>query len=271
MLKKIVRLSYFLVIIILINACSGYEKLLKSDDYPLKYKKAKEYYEAEEYVKAQTLFDQVAHIYRGTAKTDSIMFYQAYCAFHQEDYYTAGFHFRQIFETYPRSDFAEESSYMVGYCFYMTSPRPSLDQSDTRAAIDAFQIFLIRFPSSEWAPKAREYIADMRDKLVEKSYLSAKLYFDLEEYKSSIIALNNSLADYPDTKYREEIMFLILKSRFLLAENSIEKKQPERYQSTVDDYFAFIAEFENSEFRDEADKMYRIANSKYQNNLEEIQ
>jgi outer membrane protein assembly factor BamD len=250
----------------LLYACSGYEKLLKSDDYYLKYEKAKEYYNEGEYVKSGTLLDQISPVFRGTNKADSIVFYQAYCSYQQNDYITAGFHFKQLTNSYPNSEFFEEASYMVGYCHYLNSPRPSLDQTETQKAIEAFRLFLFKFPNSQWSDDAREYIAELRDKLVEKSYENAKLYFDLELYKSAIIALNNSLTDYPDTKYREEIMFLILKSRFLLAEKSVQQKKQERYQSTVDDYYSFVAEFEDSEYKKEADRMYRIASSKYDNN-----
>ena len=88
----------------------------------------------------------------------------------------------------------------------------------------------------------------IKEKLVEKSYLNAKLYFDLGDYKSAIIALRNSLGDYPDTEHREELMFLILKSSYLLAEGSVESKKLERYQATVDEYYSFIGEFPEGEF-----------------------
>ena len=45
-------------VLLVFSGCSGYEKLLKSSDYRLKFTKAMEYYEAEEYVRAGTLFDQ---------------------------------------------------------------------------------------------------------------------------------------------------------------------------------------------------------------------
>ena len=42
------------IILTLISSCSGYEKLLKSSDYAMKYDKALEYFENEEYVRAGT-------------------------------------------------------------------------------------------------------------------------------------------------------------------------------------------------------------------------
>jgi outer membrane protein assembly factor BamD len=47
--------------------------------------------------------------------------------------------------------------------------------------------------------------------------MSAKLYYNLGDYKAAVIALNNSIEQFPETKYREEIMFLILKASYLLC------------------------------------------------------
>lgn len=77
------------------------------------------------------------------------------------------------------------------------------------------------------------------------------MYYDLGDYKAAVIALNNSLDKYPDTQFREEIMFLILKSRYLLAENSVREKQTERYQATVDEYYSFVGEFPDSDYSKE--------------------
>ena len=63
-------------------------------------------------------------------------------------------------------------------------------------------------------------LKDLEDKLVEKSYLSAKLYYDMKQYKAAVVALNNSLKEYSTTKYREKMMFLKLNSLFLYAELS---------------------------------------------------
>jgi outer membrane protein assembly factor BamD len=120
---------------------------------------------------------------------------------------------------------------------------------------------LRHYPNSQHKEEALKYVAEMQDKLVDKSYLSAKLYYNLSLYKSSIIALNNSLNDYPDTKYREELMFLLLKSSYLLAENSVEEKQKERYQAAVDEYYSFMGEFPQSGYVKEAQRMYERADT----------
>ena len=171
----------------------------------------------------------------------------------------ASHYYEELASTYPNSIYEEEASYMSGYCYYLLSPRPSLDQEYSYKAINALTLFRINHPSSTRDDEANRLIKSLREKLVEKSYLNAKLYFDLGDYKSAIIALRNSLGDYPDTKHREELMFLILKSSYLLAENSIESKKMERYQATVDEYYSFIGEFPKGEYADQAKDMYEDA------------
>ncbi len=259
------RRIYILILIItsallFVTGCSKYEKLLKSDDYRYKYKKAKEYYYEEDYVKAAGLFDQLKPIYKGTQKIDTILYYFAYAKYKQRQYILAAHHFKNLFDTYPKSIFAERASFYFAFCFYQTSPKPSLDQTNTLQAIEAFQLYIRRYSDSERVSLAREYIDELRNKLIEKSFMSAKLYFQLERYKASIIALNNSLQEYPNTKYREEIMYMILKSNFLLAQNSIQSKKKERFQNTIDAYYSFAEEYPSSKYLNEAETIYQTSN-----------
>lgn len=258
MLKNRVQiLLIFVVTAVLLSACGEYEKILKSRDYAFKYKKAMEYYEAEEFVKAGTLLDQVVNIYRGTIKADTVKYYQAKSYYGQRDYLLAGHYFNELATTYLNSAFVEEAEFMVAYCFYKQSPRPELDQDNTFKAINTLKMYMMKYPNSKHIAECQQLIAELGDKIVDKSYISAKLYYDLGYYKAAIIALRNSLSEYPETQYREELLFLVLKSSYLLADNSIESKRKERFQATIDEYISFNSEFPESEHLKEAERMYR--------------
>jgi len=248
-----------LAVITVFSACSQFEKLRKSSDYVLKYRKAFDYYNIGDYARAGQLFDDISAVYRGHRAQDTVAFYQAMSYFKQKDFPTASHYFSQHFKNSRQSPFAVESEYLTGYCFYMQSPRSSLDQDNTYAAIEAFQVFQLRHPESSFIPDTEKYLAEMKDKLVDKSYLTAKLYYDLGQYKASITALNNSLDDYPETKHREELMYLLLRSSFLLAENSVPSKKKERFQATMDEYYSFIGEFPESDYVKDAQRMYNRA------------
>jgi outer membrane protein assembly factor BamD len=251
------RICFYIgILLITLSSCSKYEKLLKSSDYNLKYRKAFEYYNKKDYTRALGIFDQIVPVLRGSGKADTASFFQAMSAFKLKDYITAQYHFSTFYQTYSYSPFAEEAEYLSSYCLYLESPNPELDQDNTTRGIEAFTFFIRKHPDSKYTEKSRELKLELQEKLVEKSRLSAKLYYDMGMYKSSIVALKNSLEEYPMSKYREELMWLILDSNFQLAENSVESKKKDRYQSTIDEYYSFISEFPQSQWKKDAEHIY---------------
>ncbi len=241
---------------VLLASCGDYNKVLKSSDYEFKFKKAIEYYEAGEFVRSGTLFQELINIYRGTSRADQIYFYYAKSMMGQSDYLMANQYFRTLLREHPTSQFAEEAQFMVGYAAYLQSPKVRLDQEVTVNAIDALQLYINLYPFSERVDEANRLIDELRDKLVEKSYLNARLYYDFDNYKAAVVSLENALKEYPDTRFREELMYMLVKSRYLLAVNSVEDKKELRLSSALDEYFAFVDEFPETKYRREVDRYY---------------
>ena len=173
----------------------------------------------------------------------------------------AGSYFKSFIDQFPYGKHAEEANFMAAMCDYKISPRPELDQENTINAIEGFNIFITRFPASPKIEESKQHIKELEEKLVKKSYLSARLYYDMKDYKAAVVALNNSLKEYAETKYREEMMFLKLNSLFLYAENSYALKQKERYQATLDDYYSFMEEFPKSQYSKEVKRIFQNTNS----------
>ncbi len=246
------------VFVLLFSSCGDFNKIVKSTDYEFKYKKALEYYESGEFVRSSTLLKELINIVRGTSRADKVYYYYAKSQFGLKDNMMAGHYFKTLVKEFPRSEFAEESQFMVGYCFYLDSPNPRLDQQVTQNAIDALQLFINLYPKSSRVDEANRLIIELRDKLVYKSYLSGKLYFDLDNYKAAVVALTSSLKDFPDTKYREELMYMLLKAKYLLAINSVEDKKHERLSAALDEYFTFVDEYPESKYRKEVEKYYAV-------------
>ncbi len=239
----------------LLVGCSEYQKLLKSNDTTLKYKKAIVYYNEEQYVKARTLFEELIPVFRGTSKAETVSYYMAYCNYGMGDYITGGYYFRNFSKNFPDSPYAEECMYMSAYCYYKESPKPRLDQTSTSDAIDALQLYINRYPNSSRIEEGNKLIDELQDKLVYKSYLSARNYFDREKYPSAIIALKNAINDYPGSSYREELLFMLLNSRYMYANLSEDQKQNERYNMAKEEYFAFVDEYPKSKFQKDSERM----------------
>jgi outer membrane protein assembly factor BamD len=254
------RLYIALIILVFLSSCGQYEKLLKSTDFDLKKAKAKEYYDKGEFVKTTELLTQILPRFRATDEAEELNWMNAQSYFGMKDYFMAGSTFKTFIEQFPFGKHAEEANYMAALCDYNLSARPELDQENTKNAIEGFNIFLNKFPNSTRAEDSRKRIVDLEDKLVEKSYVSAKLYYDMEQYKAAVVALTNSLKEYSNSKYREKMMYLKLNSLFQYAELSYKIKQKERYQATLDDYYSFMEEFPKSEYSKDVNNIFQKTN-----------
>ena len=241
------------------TSCSEYNKVLKSSDVDYKYGKAVEYYNDGDYNKALSLFDELGTLLRGSERSEDIHFYIANSHYNLGEFYFASYYFKNFTKTYPHSDRAEVTLFRSAYCSYLNSPKYSLDQSDTEKAISEFQLFLNRYPLSTMKDSANTMVFEMREKLEKKAFENAKLYHTIGEYQSATLALENVLRDFPASPNREEIEFLIVKSSYLLAMNSVTSKKAERLNTTIDNYHRFVDAHADSRFIGEAENLYANA------------
>jgi outer membrane protein assembly factor BamD len=250
------RIIIPLLTLVLATSCGEYEKLLKSTDFDLKKEKAKAYYEAGKYVKSTELIEQILPRFRASDSGEELTWMVAQSYFGMKQYELAGSYFSAYVEQFGYGQHVEEATYMMAICDYNIAPRAELDQDNTRKAIEDCKLFIARYPASSRIEECKKLMIELQERLVEKSYMSAKLYYDMEQYKAAVTALSNSLKEYADTKYREEMLYLKLKSLFMYAEYSYDIRKKERYQATLDDYYSFMEEFPKSNYAKEIKKIY---------------
>lgn len=253
--KFIISLAAF-VLLFSVTSCNTYQKLLKSNDFSLKYDKAKEFYNKGDYTKALPLFEELMSIYKGTKDVEKLYYFYAYCYYGMRDYLLAAHYFQNFIDYYPRSVYAEDAQYMIGYSYYQMSPPPSLEQTYTQQAIEYLQLFANTYPYSDKLEKCNNQIDQMRYKLETKAIKAAQLYFDIQRYRAAAVSYQNVLRDFPDTRRKEDIMFKTFKAYYLFADRSITSKQIERFQEAKQAYLRFVDEFPESKMVREAEKLY---------------
>lgn len=249
-----IKISLLLLLIVLAS-CGKHQKLLKSTDNEAKYAAAVDYYEKNDYYRSLQLFQQLINFYQGTEKAEKLQFYYAYCYYHQKDYVLASYYFKRFVNNYPRSTYAEESMFMNGYCYFLDSPSSSLDQTNTYTAINELQLFINLYPNSSRIEEANKLIDQLRAKLQRKDLDIANLYLKMKLYEAAITSYKNILKEYPDTEYKEDILFSILKSYYNYAVYSISVKQPERFQSALDSYNELVFQFPETQYLKEANNI----------------
>ena len=259
------RKNYFIIALLAaalgLASCGEYNKLLKSTDYDYKYEAAKSYFAKGQYNRAATLLNELIAILKGTDKAEESLYMLGMCYYNEEDYQTAAQTFIQYYQVYPRGTYAELARFHAGKALYLDTPEPRLDQSSTYKAIEELQMFMEYYPQSVKHQEAQQMIFELQDKLVMKEYLSAKLYYNLgnyrgNNYQSCVITAQNALKDYPYTNLREDLSILILRAKYELAVYSVEERKQERYRETVDEYYAFKNEFPESKYLKEAEKIF---------------
>ena len=252
-IKPLIAISILLLVTISVTGCkSNFEKMRASTDIAKKYQEAVRLYNKKSYSKALLLFDDLVQRYKGRTEAEDLYYYYAYTNYHLKDYTTSRYHFKTFSDTYPTSPKAEECRFMAAYCYYLESPIYSLDQENTVKAIEALQLFINLYPKSERVAEASKLINNLRSKLETKSYSNAKLFLDIGDYKSAVIAFRNSMRDYPDTKYAEEMEFLTIKAQYLYAKNSYENKQEERFTDVVTLFNEFSENYSSSKYSKDA-------------------
>ncbi len=236
--------------------CSEYNRIMKSPNPELKYKKAIEYYEDEEYLKSLPLFVELLPLYKGTEKGQKIYYYFAYNNYKLGNLITAAYHFRKYASTFSMSDQAQDAMFMSAYCNYLDSPNSSLDQTPSLLALEEFQLFVNTYPESNLVDSANTIVDRLNQKIENKSFENSRQYFTIRKFKSAIVAMENFLVDYPASRYKEEAKIIVLKSYYELATNSIFEKKKERYDKGIEAYYDFIDNFAGSVKINEAEVIY---------------
>nr|WP_321230423.1 outer membrane protein assembly factor BamD [uncultured Psychroserpens sp.] len=254
------KLFYLLAISLVLSSCSEYQKALKSEDIATKFKFGTELFEAGKWSKANKLFAQIVPSYRGKPQAEKLMYMYARSFYEMGDYIPAGYQLSRFENGYPASEKAQEASFLAAKSYYQVSPVYSKDQHETIEALEKLQLFVNKYPDSDFLPQANELIKELDYKLEKKAFEIAKqynsiAYFESSDYLAAIKAFDNFLADYPGTTFREQAMFYRLDSAYKLGINSIKSKQEDRLKIAINYYKSFKKFYPNSEFLEDANKM----------------
>lgn len=253
------KFSYLFLIVscLIFVGCSEYNRVLKSTDIDYKFNKAVEYYNNKECHKSLPILEELIGLTRGSSRAEDVYYYYAQSHYCVKDYYLANYYFKSFAKTFTNSPKAEVCQFNAARCSYELSPTYSLDQIDTRNSIDEFQLFLDKYPNSHLRDSANKMIGQLNAKLEKKAFENAKIFEKTGKYKAASQSLKQLLKDYPASVYKEEILYLIVKSDYLFAEGSIESKKLDRFRSTIESYITFANSFPESKKLKEVEAYYK--------------
>ena len=221
-MKKILIL---MIIIIAFAGCSR-QRVRRSLPIERRMELADHYFERGQYRKAVDYYTDVV-FERRSIHTPRAQFRLAESYFNMGRYEDAVFEYRELIRLF--SDFRDINIayFRIGEAKYHQSLPPHYCQQETHEAINAFNIFLDRFPFDERRGEALRYIQDAQYSLLRKKYYNGYIYYKLYDYSSSLLYLDEIIA----LGNRDE---LDRNSRYYAALIYIERRDRENAQSMVE-------------------------------------
>jgi len=242
------KVTYCILILISLSACSEYQKALNSDEVSVKFNLGTELFDAEKYSKASRLFAQILPQYRGRPQAQKLTYMQAMCFYNTKDYSSSSYQMERFVNSYPDSEKVEEMAFLGAKSYYLMAPIFSKDSEDTKIAIDKLQEFINAFPESEYINDANNLIFELDYRLEMKEFNIALQYNVLTDYQAAIKSFENFLMDFPGSESREKAMYYRFDSAYKLAVNSVVWKQKERIENAVTYFNSFKNNYNDSEF-----------------------
>lgn len=163
-------------------------------------KLAKDLFEAKEYKKARTEFE---NFLKGYPKDKFSSYAQLKIAetYYYEDDYKQSLKEYEKLKNYPADKYTTYGQYASGWCQY--------HRGDYQGALKIFEDFLKGYPKSTYAPSAKDAILKIRELVRGKEatdlYNQAKIAYEEGDFEKTLSLLLEIVDEYPETSNIEEI------------------------------------------------------------------
>jgi len=107
--------------------------------------------------------------------------------------------YNTIIDKYPGNDIVDDAQYQIGYAWMRASSEPDYDQSAAEKSIEAFQDFIVRYPTSEKVAAAKANIEKLAGQRTQGSFNIAKFYEKQGNYKAAFIYYNEVVRQNPNS------------------------------------------------------------------------
>lgn len=249
--------SFLILVIFLLTSCRSEELIRPGDSLEVAFEKAMMQYNQGEYNDAARAFETVISIGRGTDYGQEAQYYLAESYYNNERYLLAASEYQRYAQYHPNSPRREEVDFKEALCYYEISPRYRLDQEYTNRAIEKFRLYRTRYPDTERADEAAEYISELRNKLAHRDYNAADFYMRTERYNSAAIYFGLVIDNYPESEpWAERALVRQIEAYVLYAENSVPDKQAERFEKALDSYNTYLQLFPQGDNRSKAEDLF---------------
>ena len=259
-----------LAVLIGLVGCSGGGRISHSSPKQA-YDRGMEQYKNENYDEAIRYFRGVLSYGRGNQWGPDAQFHLAMAQRKKGKYLVAANEFKRFTRLYRNNPMVPRAEYEQARAYYARSPDYQLSQTDTRKAIELFQLFIDRYPDHELIPEAQDKVDELRAKLAHKQYAAGELYERREMWPAATTTYESAFNQYPDTPWADDALLGALRSYIRYADRSVQEKQAERYQQAITQYDRLTQLFPESSLLEQAHRLRDEAQRKLEQVRERAQ
>lgn len=215
------RRSILLILIILLalSACSRNKSQLSTE---AKLQAADALYAKGKFARAAVLYDEIS-FERKSASTAYATLRVADSYFAINKFSDARTKYEQFIASFPDHDNVATAYFRIGECLYEESLPPQYDQNETISCIEAFRLFIEKYPSDTRFDKALDYIRKCQYKLLEKTYLNGYIHYKMKDYSAALMYFDEIIALGNSDELDKQSLFYSAKLH--LHQKSMEKAQ----------------------------------------------
>ncbi|MAJ43432.1 MAG: hypothetical protein CMF96_01625 [Candidatus Marinimicrobia bacterium] len=209
-MKRFVNIS---LVILFCISCGNKTDLL-DENISEKFNLGMKYFEKEKYLKAESEFNFLILSNPGSKLALEAQYYMAESMFKQEKYEESIVEYDRYSRFSDDLKKIEHAGFRSCEASFLISNEYLHDQGASAELMDKLQIFIEKYPKSDFNLEIEVFFKEIRSRLAKKEYEAGRLYLKLEEYEAALIYFNDVISLYYDTKYadwaRVEIIFTYL-------------------------------------------------------------
>lgn len=267
-----------LIILMALTSCKRFDQAIRTEVLPEDelYAIALEKFNQQAWDDAIAAFDRFERLYVNSDKIQDVRLMRADAQFNRgrtSGYISAKAEYQQFIALYPNYEREDYLWFQIANCSLQQMLPENRDQTATREAIEDLEVFLNRFPDSQYAPEAREKLNSAYERLAKYHVVVGDHYYGRGIYASAALRymkaleMNVTLESLRDVLYKLTISLSRSAtgyySSFKAAENATVKQEElielykGRYQESQFNARKYLGEYKAS-FPGDSDRIREL-------------
>ncbi|MFH0812063.1 MAG: outer membrane protein assembly factor BamD [Pseudomonadota bacterium] len=198
------------------------------------YRKAMSLYKRNNYIDAYDAFQKCRTRYPISEWGIKSELKIADCLYYQKQYENAFNQYQEFTRLHPTREVIDYAYYQTGMCYYKQICSIDRDQTFSSEAVKHFERLLSLFPSSPYAPSAREKIKECKQKLAEHTMYIGNFYYRTGAYEAALTRYEEALNNYYDALSSPELLMFHMGRLYLRLDKPEEAR--EQFIALIRDY-----------------------------------